>query len=99
MKDKDEGKVRSEKFYYYFMQLGVDMYTGKKIDYDNLDNYDIDHIIPQSLVKNDSIDNKILTEKVFNEGKKKNLYPFFNRITLFEEFGGNVKAKQFWKSY
>lgn len=97
LKDKDEGKVRSEKFYYYFMQLGVDMYTGKKIDYDNLDNYDIDHIIPQSLVKNDSIDNKILTEKLFNEGKKKNLYPFFNRITLFEEFGGNVKAKQFWK--
>ena len=99
LKDIDEGKVRSEKFYYYFMQLGIDMYTGEKIDYDNLDNYDIDHIIPQSLVKNDSISNKVLTKKVFNEEKKKNFYPFFNRkeITLFEKYGGNSKAKQFWE--
>jgi CRISPR-associated endonuclease Csn1 len=97
LKDRDEGIVRSEKYYYYFMQLGKDMYTGETIEYDDLDNYDIDHIIPQSLVKNDSIDNKVLTNKNYNEGVKKNIYPFFNKLDLFRNNGGPTKAKQFWK--
>ena len=96
LEGKDEGKVRSEKYYYYFMQLGKDIYTGDSIDYDKLSDYDIDHIIPQSLIKNDSIDNKVLTKKTFNEGTKKNIYPFFNKIKLFK--GNNNEAKKFWKT-
>ena len=96
LEGKDEGKVRSEKYYYYFMQLGKDIYTGDSIDYDKLSDYDIDHIIPQSLIKNDSIDNKVLTKKEFNEGTKKNIYPFFNKIKLFK--GNNNEAKKFWKT-
>ena len=63
---------RSDKLYLYFMQAGRSAYTGEKIDLNDLYNenlYDIDHIIPQSLVKDDSLDNRVLVCKECNEEK------------------------------
>lgn len=37
------------------------MYTGDELDIDHLSDYDIDHIIPQAFIKDDSIDNRVLT--------------------------------------
>ena len=37
--------------------------------------YDIEHIYPQSRVKDDSLDNRVLSTKDFNENIKKNIYP------------------------
>ncbi len=59
-------KELNDKLYLYFMQLGHDMYTGKKINIDELHNFDIDHIIPQSFVKDDSLDNRVLVHKDTN---------------------------------
>ena len=73
----DDGKLRSEKYYLYFMQLGKCMYTGNVIDFDKLGNdtyYNIDHIWPQSRVKDDSFDNKVLVESAAN-GEKSDTYP------------------------
>ena len=53
------------------------MYSGDKIELDALmsDSYDVDHIIPRSVSKDDSLDNKVLVSAVLNRYKKKNTYP------------------------
>lgn len=53
----------------YFMQNGKDMYTGLPLDFDSLSTYDIDHIYPQSLTKDDSYDNTVLVSSKENRGK------------------------------
>lgn len=65
----DNAKLRSDKYYLYFIQLGKSMYTGNPISLDNLDDYDIDHIIPQSILKDDSISNRVLVERKENMDK------------------------------
>ncbi len=45
------------------------MYSGKKLDIDSLDKYQIDHIVPQSLVKDDSFDNRVLVIPEENQRK------------------------------
>ena len=45
------------------------MYTGEELDIDRLSNYDIDHIIPQAFLKDNSIDNKVLVSSASNRGK------------------------------
>ena len=45
------------------------MYTGDDLDIDRLSNYDIDHIIPQAFLKDNSIDNKVLVSSASNRGK------------------------------
>ena len=37
------------------------MYTGKPLEINQLSNYDIDHIIPQAFIKDDSLNNRVLT--------------------------------------
>ena len=73
--DMTDSKLRSERLYLYFLQLGKSVYTGKRIQLEKLmDNYDVDHIIPQSMTKDDSIDNKVLVERQKN-AEKGNQYP------------------------
>ena len=72
----DDNRLRQKKLFLYFMQMGKSMYTGKEIDLDNLFNsniYDIDHIYPQSKVKDDSFDNIVLVEKEVNHNKDNEL--------------------------
>ena len=72
-----DGKLRSEKYYLYFTQLGKCMYTGNPIDFDKIGNdtyYNIDHIWPQAKTKDDSLDNKVLVESELN-GEKGDTYP------------------------
>ena len=45
------------------------MYTGDELDIDHLSDYDIDHIIPQAFIKDNSIDNRVLTSSAKNRGK------------------------------
>lgn len=57
--------------------MGRSMYTGKPIDINQLFDrnvYDIDHIYPQSLTGDDSLDNRVLVEKTVN-AKKGDTYP------------------------
>lgn len=72
--DEKKDNLRSDKIYLYFTQLGKCMYTLKEIDFNDLikDNslYDIDHIYPQSLIKDDSLNNRVLTLKSYNNDIK-----------------------------
>ena len=65
----DNNALQNDRLYLYYLQNGKDMYTGEELDIDRLSNYDIDHIIPQAFLKDDSIDNKVLVSSASNRGK------------------------------
>ena len=72
---KTDDQLRSKHLFLYFMQLGHDVYTGEEIDLNRLSqDYDIDHIIPQAYVKDDSFINTVLTSRGKN-GTKTDNYP------------------------
>ncbi|MCI1283055.1 MAG: type II CRISPR RNA-guided endonuclease Cas9 [Lacticaseibacillus songhuajiangensis] len=64
--------IFTDKMVLYFSQNGRDAYTGKPIDLNQLNNYDIDHVIPRVFVKDNSFDNRVLTTKFENERKGNN---------------------------
>lgn len=72
-------KLQSKKLFLYFRQFGRCLYTGRSIDIHSLLNgdgtYNIEHIYPQSFVKDDSImNNEILVDSKVNGGKS-DTYP------------------------
>jgi CRISPR-associated endonuclease Csn1 len=77
-----EDRLRSDKLYLYYTQMGRCMYSGEKIELDDLMHdgdgkdrlYDIDHIYPQAKVKDDSLDNRVLVKRTLN-GAKTDSYP------------------------
>ncbi len=72
----DNTRLKQKKLFLYFKQLGMCMYSGKTIDINELFNnneYDIDHIYPQSKVKDDSFDNLVLVQKGLNAKKSNEL--------------------------
>ena len=74
----DDKTLRGKHLYLYFMQLGLDLYTGKPIKIEEVLSgvtYDTDHIVPQSLIKDDSLDNLVLVNKKDNQKTKSDVYP------------------------
>lgn len=65
-------KISSQKLFLYFIQEGKCLYSGKPLNIDDLDLYEIDHIIPRTLIKDDSIDNKALVYRECNQNKAAN---------------------------
>lgn len=79
----------TDRYYLYFTQAGIDVYTGQPIDIDKIStNYDIDHIYPQSFIKDDSLDNKVLVARPVNSSVKSDQVPY-------ELFG--AKMKEYWR--
>lgn len=77
----DDAALRSKKLYLYYTQMGRCAYTGEVIDLSqlNTDNYDIDHIYPRSLTKDDSFDNLVLCKRTAN-AQKSDTYPISKEI-------------------
>ena len=78
----EESALRSDKLFLYYSQFGKCMYSGKPIHIDDLsDNRicDIDHIFPRSLIKDDSLDNRVLVKANLNR-EKTNKYPISYQI-------------------
>lgn len=89
--NEDNLKLRSDRLYLYYTQLGRCMYSGEPIDIAELFNtqlYDIDHIYPQSKIKDDSLTNRVLVKKELNQSKKAE-YPLKKQI--------QDKQKSFWQ--
>jgi len=63
----------SERVLLYFLQYGKCMYSGEPLDLSNLGSYQIDHIVPQSLTKDNSFENKVLVKSIENQYKSDNL--------------------------
>lgn len=89
--DKNEQDFRKNALFLYYTQMGKCMYSGEAISLDDLFDtniYDIDHIYPQSKIKDDSIlKNKVLVKKVANQAKS-DVYPLPREI--------QEKQKPFW---
>lgn len=93
----DEGPLRSAKLYLYFTQMGKCMYSGAPIDLALLhtDFYDIDHIYPQSAVKDDSLDNRVLVKRELNAAKK-DRYPLAEDVRkAMRPFWAELKKRGF----
>lgn len=87
----DKNEFRRDALYLYYTQFGKCMYSGEDIELSEIYNkniYDIDHIYPQSKIKDDSIDNRVLVKKTFNM-EKSNVYPISQSI--------RDKRSAFWK--
>ena len=65
-------KIDTEKLFLYFIQLGKSMYSGEPLNINDLNSYEVDHIIPRTLIKDDSLDNKVLVLKEENQSKAAN---------------------------
>ena len=69
----DNNQLQNDRLFLYYLQNGKDIYTGKPLDINQLSSYDIDHIIPQAFIKDDSLDNRVLTSSKENRGKSDNV--------------------------
>ena len=69
----DNVQLQNDRLFLYYLQNGRDMYTGKPLDINQLSSYDIDHIVPQAFIKDDSLDNRVLTSSKDNRGKSDNV--------------------------
>lgn len=75
--EKTDAELRNDRLYFYYTQMGRCPYCGGRIEIDQMNNtqlYDIDHIYPQSLIKDDSLNNRVLSHKTCN-GQKGGDYP------------------------
>lgn len=82
-------KIDSEKLFLYFIQEGKSLYSGTPLDIEKLEEYEVDHIIPRTLIKDNSIDNKALVLKSENQIKAAN-------FVLPEQFR-TLYMKSFWQ--
>ena len=91
LSSEEQSKLKAKKLYLYYMQLGRCMYSGKQIDLENLytPEYDIDHIYPQSKIKDDSFTNTVLVERGYNAAKS-DRYPLGSDIQT-------PSNRRFWK--
>lgn len=96
MGETADNRLQGDRLFLYYMQLGKCMYTGQPIDLTRLgsDTYDIDHIYPQAMVKDDSIiNNKVLVLSSEN-GAKSDTYPINSSIRRqMQGFWHNLKEK------
>ena len=77
MGDMADNNLQSDRLFLYFMQLGKCAYSGQSIDITQIKGscYNIEHIYPQALVKDDSIlNNEVLVLSEIN-GEKSDTYP------------------------
>lgn len=94
LQNQENNALRSEKLYLYYLQLGKCAYSGESIDIEKINNeqyYDIDHIIPQSIIKNDSLENKVLVKSVYNKNKG-DVYPISQKYPQWV-----ATQKSFWE--
>lgn len=77
-----DNRLQDRKLYLYYLQLGRCAYTGRPIELSRLadGSYNLEHIYPQSLVKDDSLlNNLVLVESEVN-GQKSDAYPLDGEI-------------------
>ncbi len=103
LQNEEENRLRSDKLYLYYVQLGKCMYTGEPINFESLatGSYDIDHIFPQSKIKDNSLDNRVLVRSELNR-EKTNIYPIAEGIRskmlptwTFMKKAGLISEKKF----
>ena len=70
---KKGGPLSDMRLFLYFCQNGKCLYSGTSLDINRLGDYQIDHILPQSYIKDNSIDNLALVLSGENQRKRDSL--------------------------
>ena len=89
LKERDPRTLDDEKMTLYFMQCGRCMYSGRSLDINNLQQYQVDHILPQSYTKDDSFENKVLVYAGENQRK-------FDSLLLDQKLIARMRG--FWRT-
>ena len=99
---KKEKELNNLRMYLYFCQNGKCLYTGETLDIDQLPAYQVDHILPQSYIKDDSIDNLALVKATENQRKldsllldSKTINQNENGYWLYLKNAGLISAKKY----
>ncbi|MGI6045608.1 MAG: type II CRISPR RNA-guided endonuclease Cas9 [Eggerthellaceae bacterium] len=82
-----EKDIDNDRYMLYFLQNGKCMYSGRPLDIRKLSTYQIDHILPQSYIKDDSLENRVLVYAEENQRKTD---------TLLLDSRVQKKMKYFW---
>ena len=88
---REERDFSSKRLYAYYMQNCRCMYSGERIEINELfdkNKYDFDHIYPQSKVNDDSFDNNLALVKKEYNARKTDKYPLPADI--------QIKMRGFW---
>ena len=94
---RGQSELNSRAMYLYYTQLGKCMYSGETIPLSQINDknlYDLDHIIPRSLKKDDSLDNLVLVKKELNQRVKKDYYPVPSQIRSSQKVWWEQLLKQ-----
>lgn len=84
----NRNRLDKDKLYLWFLQLGRCMYSSEIIDVDSINDCQIDHIVPRSVVSNDSLNNRVLVKTSANQIKK-------GRLGMDADIVENMN--KFWK--
>ena len=66
---REEAEYKDPRLYLYITQEGKCLYSGESLKINQLHTYEVDHILPQSFVKDDSYHNLALVTKEMNQKK------------------------------
>ncbi len=90
-----DNALNSKKIFLYFQQMGRCMYSGKKIDLSELilssGDWNIEHIYPRCVVKDDSLTNNLVLVKEELNEEKGDKFPICSALTISKE------TKDHWK--
>ena len=65
----EESEYKDPRLYLYITQEGKCLYSGESLKVNQLQTYEVDHILPRSFVKDDSYHNLALVTKTMNQKK------------------------------
>lgn len=99
--DKDK-RLPDDALYLWLTQLGRCMYSGDKIEFDEIRSCQIDHIVPRFYLKDDGLSNRVLVKTIENQRKSDTLgisHSTIARMKTYWEFlfkNKLISAKKFY---
>ena len=91
-------RLDKDKLYLWLLQLGRCMYSGEIIDVDSINDCQIDHIVPRSVISNDSLNNRVLVKTSANQVKKGRLGMDADIVERMNGFWQYLYSKKFISS-
>src|SRR5699024_7679369 len=88
----DNKKYMNDRLYLYIIQQGKCLYSGEYLNISRLQDYEVDHILPRSFVKDNSMDNLALVKQHMNQDRGNQKMP----LEILDN-QQKVKQKLFWK--
>ncbi len=93
LKKATHKRILSDKEYLYFKQLGRDLFDGMPLDFEKVNTYNLSHILPNSYISDNSLNNLALTKQI-NATKKGNKFANIFAQNQISNLG--LMVRNFW---